>query len=149
MYSRLYDNAHKYDRNIPVLAVCRVDKHTSFGLQPLTKSIYCLLLLFKVPREAADKLIFEQEAKEKAAKEAKIAEERAEKEKAKKGKVFAHLSGGGGSSTTAAAKPPAPPSSEAEKSAASGGVQERCAVGGLQGGASHSCGYCRSSQSGS
>ncbi|CAM9740054.1 unnamed protein product [Ectocarpus sp. 4 AP-2014] len=77
--------------------------------------------ILKVPRDAADKLIFEQETKEKAAKEAKIAEERAEKEKAKKGKVFAHLSGGGGSSSTA--KPPAPPAPEAEKSAAEG-VQE-------------------------
>lgn len=104
----------------------------------------------KVPRDAADKLIFEQEAKEKAAKETKIAEERAEKEKAKKGKVFAHLSGGGGSSSSTA-KPPAPPASEAEKSAASG-VQERCAVGGgsphVQG-ASHSCGYSRSNRNGS
>lgn len=81
-----------------------------------------------MPRDAADKLIFEQEAKEKAAKEAKIAEEKAEKEKAKKGKVFAHLSGGGGSSSSTA-KPPAPPASESEKSAASG-VQERCAVRG-------------------
>lgn len=77
-------------------------------------------MVFKVPREAADKLVFEQEAKEKAKKEAKIAEERAEREKAKKGKVFAHLSGGGGSGS--AAKPPAPPSASTE---AAGGVEER------------------------
>lgn len=79
----------------------------------------------QVPREAADKLIFEEEAKEKAKKEAKIAEEKAEREKAKKGKVFAHLGGGGGSAS-AAAKPPTPPSSSAKTAAAAaGGVEER------------------------
>lgn len=85
---------------------------------------------FQVPREAADKLIFEEESKEKAKKEAKIAEERAEREKAKKGKVFAHLAGTGGSAPADdSAKPPAPPSTEAETAAvaaaAAGGVEER------------------------
>lgn len=81
----------------------------------------------QVPREAADKLIFEEEAKERAKKEAKVAEEKSEREKAKKGKVFAHLSGGGGSSSGGAsdAKPPAPPSSSAEAAAAAEGVEER------------------------
>lgn len=86
----------------------------------------------QVPREAADKLIFEEESKEKAKKEAKIAEERAEREKAKKGKVFAHLAGTGGSAPADSAKPPAPPSSEAETAAAAaatGGVEERWVAG--------------------
>lgn len=74
----------------------------------------------QVPRDAADKLIFEEESKEKAKKEAKLAEERAEKEKAKKGKVFGNVGG--------AAKPPAPPSKEV---AAGAGSAE--AVGGTSG----------------
>ncbi|CAM9848506.1 unnamed protein product [Scytosiphon promiscuus] len=109
---------------------CKIMRPVSF---PSTLDMYefcapSLQAILKVPREAADKLIFEEESKEKAKKEAKIAEERAEREKAKKGKVFAHLAGTGGSApsdSVDAAKPPAPPSSEAETAAAAaGGVEE-------------------------
>eukprot|EP00752_Nemacystus_decipiens_P016309 g14585.t1 len=105
---------------------CKIMRPVTF---PATLDMYefcapSLQAILKVPREAADKLIFEEEAKEKAEKEARLAEEKAEKEKAKKGKVFAHLSGGGGGRSSASdAKPPAPPSSSAE-TAAAGGVAE-------------------------
>lgn len=80
-----------------------------------------------MPREALDKLVFEEESKEKAAKEAKIVEDNAEKEKAKKGKVFTHLSGG-------EAKPPAPPSAAAvaETTAAAAATAAGAAAAGVE-----------------
>ena len=62
-----------------------------------------------MPRAAADKLIFEKEAKVKAERDAKLAKEKADKEKEKKGKVFAHLSSAGARTPS---QPPLPKQGE-------------------------------------
>ncbi|CAM9148326.1 unnamed protein product [Ascophyllum nodosum] len=90
---------------------CKIMRPVSF---PSTLDMYefcapSLQAILKVPRAAADKLIFEKEAKVKAERDAKLAKEKADKEKEKKGKVFAHLSSAGARTPS---QPPLPKQGE-------------------------------------